>query len=231
MEKENKRIQLIGIGVFLLYFIYNQFSMFPFYLLGINYSSLPMICKTIYMLSYEFFFISILYFIYRKRLIKDFKEFKNNFKPYMKKYIEYWVLAFGLMILSNILIMLLFPNSSATNQENINEIFKIAPIYMFISAAIFAPIIEEIVFRLSFRNMFKNDYLFIILSGLTFGAMHVIGSFNSFIDLIHIIPYSIPGFVFAYTLTKSKNIFIPISLHCFHNTFMMLLQIILVLFL
>ena len=33
-----------------------------------------------------------------------------------------------------------------------------------------------------------------------------------------------PGCVFAYTLTKSDNIFVPISLHMLHNTLMIVLQ-------
>ena len=33
---------------------------------------------------------------------------------------------------------------------------------------------------------------------------------ENLIDLLFIIPYSIPGFIFAYVYTKSKNIFIPI---------------------
>ena len=92
-------------------------------------------------------------------------------------------------------------------------------------AIIFAPILEELVFRLSFRNMFKTDIIFIIASGLFFGFMHV-SSPNSLLELIYIIPYSIPGIVFAYTLTKSKNIFVPISLHFVHNTIMMIFQFI-----
>ena len=57
--------------------------------------------------------------------------------------------------------------------------------------------------------------------------MHVVSSFESFSDLIYIITYSIPGFVFAYTLVKSENIFVPISLHMFHNTLTVIMQIIL----
>ena len=69
--------------------------------------------------------------------------------------------------------------------------------------------------------------LFILLSGLVFGSMHVIGTCEHLIDLLFIIPYSIPGFIFAYCHVKSKNIFVPISLHLIHNSLMMILQIVL----
>ena len=224
--KKEKFLPLIGISVFILYFIFNEYGTLPIKLLVLDYSSLPLGFKIIYLLSVDFILISIIYFIYLKRFIKDFKDFKDNFKNYTKKYIEYWALAFGLMILSNVLILIYFPNSSATNQQAVEQIFTVAPVYMIIAACIFAPIIEESVFRLSIRNIFKNDKVFIIVSGLVFGSMHVIGSFTNLVDLIYVIPYSIPGFVFAYTLVKSKNIFVPMELHLFHNTFMMIIEVI-----
>lgn len=225
--KKEKIISLTGIGVFLLYFIYNELILYPFELLGIDYTSIPNSVKVFYLLTSEFVFISILYFIYRKKFIKDLIDYKNHFKEYSKKYIDYWAVAFSLMLISNLLIITYFPNSVANNQQSIIELFKNNTFYTIISVVIFAPLVEETVFRLSFRNMFKSDWLCIILSGLVFGSLHVIGSFNTWIDLIYIIPYSIPGFIFAYTLVKSKNIFVPISLHLFHNTLMILLQVVL----
>lgn len=217
----------IGIGVFILYFIYSYYNAVPLELLGIDIAKLSLFTKVIYMLLMELLFIFVLFIIYHKTFINNFKRFIKNFKENMKEYLQYWAVAFGLMILTNFIIVTVFPNSIATNQENINSIFSQAPIYMIISAVLFAPIVEETVFRLSIRNIFKNDKLFIFISGFVFGALHVVGSFNTLVDLIYIIPYSIPGFFFAYVLVKSKNIFVPISLHLFHNGFMMLVQCIL----
>ena len=59
--------------------------------------------------------------------------------------------------------------------------------------------------------------------------MHVISTLENLVDLLFIIPYSIPGFIFAYIYSKSKNIFVPISLHFIHNGIMMSLQILLLL--
>lgn len=131
------------------------------------------------------------------------------------------------MLISNFIIVSLFPNSVATNQEIVNSNIMIAPIYMIIASVIFAPFLEETIFRLGFREIFKNDTLFIIMSGLVFGGLHVISSYTNLINLIYIIPYSIPGFIFAYTLVRSKNIFVPIGLHFFHNAIMMIVQIVL----
>lgn len=225
MENNRKNI-LIGMMTFLLYFVYNLFQIMPLKLLGIDYNNMSLNSKVIYLLGYELVFILILFIAHRKRFIEDFKDYIHSFKEYVKKYFEYWALAFGLMIVSNLVIVSLFPNSVANNQESVNAILGTAPVYMIISAVIFAPIVEETIFRLSIRNFIKNDKLFIFISGIIFGALHVIGS-ESLVNYLYIIPYSIPGFVFAYTLVKSKNIFVPISLHFFHNGFTMLMQLIL----
>ncbi len=223
---ENKKV-LKNMIIFISYFLYLNLQTLPFIILKIDYNSLNLNFKIVYLLLYEFIYICMLFFIYRKSIKDAFKDYINNFKSYIKKYMEYWSLAFGLMIISNVVITFILPNSIANNQEAINSIFKIAPIYIIISSVLFAPIVEEFIFRFSLRNIFKSDKVFIIISGFVFGALHVVSAFQSWADLAYIITYAIPGFVFAKALVDSKNIFVPISLHMFHNGFMMLLQIIL----
>ena len=129
----NKNLaQLKGIIVFILYFIYSKASLLPFKWFGIDYNTLSITTKVIYLLSIEFLFISVLYFIYKDKLKKDFLDFKKNMKPYLKKYIDYWAFALFLMIGSNLIIITLFPDSVATNQEGIKAILGVAPVYIFI---------------------------------------------------------------------------------------------------
>lgn len=229
MKKDLKQI-VIGICVVLSYFIYSYFQTVPLELIGIDYNSLSLDSKVFYLMTTEIIYLLILIFIFRNQFKNNFIDFKNNFKAYINKYMQYWALAFSLMLISNIFIVTLFPNSVATNQEIVNSNLMVAPFYMIVSAVLLAPFLEETIFRLGFRYIFKTDTLFIIASGLVFGSLHVIGSYQNLIDLIYIIPYSIPGFIFAYTLVKSKNIFVPISLHLFHNGIMMFVQVVLLLF-
>lgn len=229
MKKDLKRM-LIGFCVVLSYFIYSYFQILPLELIGIDYNSLSLGNKVFYLMTTELIYLLILFYVFREQFKKNFKDFKNNFKSYMKKYMQYWALAFSLMLISNAIIITLFPTSIATNQEIVNSNLMVAPFYMVVSAVIFAPFLEETIFRLGFRYIFKTDTLFIIASGLVFGSLHVVSSYQNLVDLIYIIPYSIPGFVFAYTLVKSKNIFIPISLHLFHNGIMMFIQVVLLFF-
>ncbi len=222
---------LIGLGVILLYLIASLFPYEFISLFGINYNNLNILLKSIYLIIYEITLTLIIIYIYRKDIIPDFKNFIKNNITYFKKYIKYWFLMLVLMIFSNLIVTFFTTTDVATNQESIIETLKQAPIYTFIITVFVAPILEELVFRLSFRKIFKHtDILFIFLSGLIFGGMHVIGTLEHFIDLLFIIPYSIPGFIFAYVYTKSKNICVPISLHFIHNGIMMSLQILLFLF-
>ena len=229
MKKDLKRM-IIGICVVLSYFIYSYFQTVPLELIGIDYNDLSLNSKVFYLMTTELIYLLILFYVFKDQIKKNFKDFKNNFKAYISKYMQYWALAFSLILISNMFIVTLFPNSVATNQEIVNSNLMVAPFYMIISAVVFAPFLEEIIFRLGFRYIFKTDTLFIIASGLVFGSLHVIGSYQNLVDLIYVIPYSIPGFVFAYTLVKSQNIFIPISLHLFHNGIMMFVQVILLFF-
>lgn len=227
MKKEEIKKISMGVLVLLLYFIYYTCNTIPLTLLGINYNNLSLTLKIIYQLTYELIFIAIIIYIYKDKIKLNFKDFVKNFKPYIKKYTEYWAFAVALMIISNIFIINIYPNSQATNQQAINELFNVVPIYVIISSVLLAPILEELIFRLSFRYIFKNDTIFIMLSGIIFGGMHIIGSYTCLADWLYIIPYSIPGIVFAYTLKKSDNIFVPMSLHFLHNGLMMSVQIIL----
>ena len=229
-KKTNTKLILKGIGAFLIYFLISQFAAIPFYLLGIDLETIPTIIKCIYTIIIELIIILLIFLLFKDYIIKCFNDFKENHKKYFKIYFKYWFIILGLMALSNGLIMLIDSSATANNQNAVNELFKQLPVYTFVLSVFLAPIIEEFAFRLSFRAVFKNKYLFIFFSGILFGAFHVIGSFENLVDLLYIIPYSIPGWIFAYTLQKSDNIFVPMSLHFLHNGILMSIQVFILLF-
>lgn len=230
MEKEKKfnlKNILTGIGVIFFYLFTSTFVTEILSAIGINYNNLSTTLKSTCLIIYQILITLVIVYIYKKIIITNFKTFiKNNIK-YFKEYIKYWFLMLILMISSNLIVTFFTTTDIANNQNTIIETLKVAPIYTFILTVFVAPILEELVFRLSFRKIFSNNILFILLSGLVFGSLHVIGTCEHLIDLLFIIPYSIPGFIFAYVYTKSKNICVPISLHFIHNGVMMSLQILL----
>ena len=98
------------------------------------------------------------------------------------------------------------------------------PWAMLIDAGLLAPFTEEIVFRKSFRNVFGKGKLFVLLSGLVFGGLHVISATNP-IGYLYIIPYSCLGIAFALMYNKTDSIYASIFMHMFHNTVLTLLSI------
>lgn len=227
-KKKNKYLYpLIGIGAFITYFILGELEGLPFSLLKIDTNSIPTWLKVIYMIAYEIIFMAIIAFIFKNKLKKDFKDIKKNHKDYYSKCFKYWLIGIIIMMISNLIITFINSGGIANNEQAIRDMMSISPIYIFFSAVLFAPLVEELVFRQAFKYIFSSKVLFVFMSALVFGGLHVISSMESFLDLLYIIPYGAPGAVFAYMLVKTDNIFVPMGFHFMHNGILVALQILL----
>lgn len=226
-KKKNWLYPIIGICAFVTYFILSEIEVLPFYLLNINTSAIPTALKIIYMIAYEIIFMSIIAFIFKDKLKKDFADIKKNHNKYYPKYFKYWLIGVMIMMLSNVIIMFISDGGIANNEQTIRDMMEISPLYIFFSAVLFAPLVEELVFRQGFRYIFSNNLLFIIMSAFVFGGLHVFSSAETLLDVLYIIPYGVPGAVFAYMLTKTDNIFVPMGFHFMHNGILVALQILL----
>ena len=218
-----------GIGALSAYFILNELAALPLILAGIDVATMPITLKAIYLLAYEIVMLAIIYLIIKDKINLALIDIKKNHKKYFSKYLKYWLIALMIMSISNVLISLINGGAIAGNEEAVRNTFNQTPIYMFISAVFIAPLTEEFIFRQSLRNIFSNDKVFIIISGLVFGGLHVVSSVSGWTDLLYLIPYCTPGFIFAYILVKTDNIFVSTGLHFLHNGLMMSLQILLLL--
>lgn len=233
MEKVKNYItnSLIGVTIVLFYFYFNDILLLFLNYIGIKPSNFSIINQVIYLLSVTIFMLFTMILIYHKEIKKDFINFKNNFKEYFSKYNKYWLIMIFLMTISSGFVSI-FTNGISQNETLIRNTMKSnIPyfIYTCISCSLIAPIMEEIVFRKSIKKIIPIKYLFIIISGIIFGSMHVLDLAENLFDYLYILPYSIPGFVLAYTYEKSNNIFVPIGIHFFHNTVLLIIQIFLML--
>lgn len=224
--KEKNKLGIYGIIGFVVWFLFQNYSDLPFKILNINP---PTLFLEVYTILVEILTILFIFLLFKKEIVHMWKDFYENRDKYFKKYFKYWFLILVLMAFSNGIITLINKSEISNNQEAINDMFKRLPIYTYILSVFLAPIIEELVFRFCFMKIFNNKYLYIILSGVIFGLFHIIGSFESAYDFLFLIPYSIPGLIFAYILYDSKNIFNTIWLHFVHNGISMLASIILLL--
>ena len=89
---------------------------------------------------------------------------------------------------------------------------------MLISTSILAPFVEESIFRLGLRSVIKEKYLFIAISGLVFGFMHIFPTeLPLYVALIQSIVYVAMGICLAYMYTETDNIWITIIIHALNN--------------
>ena len=98
---------------------------------------------------------------------------------------------------------------------------------MIIYAGIIGPIVEELVFRKSLKNVFKNKWVFVIISGVLFGLLHVIGfELKTPLELLYILPYGSLGAMFAYMDYEIDSTFPSIIMHMLHNTVLVILSVV-----
>ena len=147
-------------------------------------------------------------------------------KEMLEEGFKIWVIGLVLMAGSNVVINLFSPNKIAGNEEAIRSLITAAPYIMLFNTSILAPLIEEITFRKAFRDIIDTKWLFVIISGVVFGGLHVITSIRNAYDFLYLLPYCSLGIALSYMYAKTKNIFVSISMHALHNFLITFMNII-----
>lgn len=152
--------------------------------------------------------------IYHKSLIEKIKKLT-------KKDIIYTVVVSAILIVLNEIMsrILISANVEMQNQDAIIEAYKNSKILMSISIALFAPFIEEMVFRYSFSTFIKNDTLFIIISSLVFGLLHGIG----IVTILYVMLGALLALIY---LKTNKNVIASTIAHILNNGFAIITMLI-----
>lgn len=216
---------ILGIIVFLLFYFSSYFQLIPIILLNWDIRSITESQNVMLSTFSNIVLLLILFLIFRKDIIKEWKKFKSNFLENIDTGIKYWLVGLAIMMGSNIIINIVMNLGQAANEQAVQQMISALPWLMFINAGIIAPCTEELIFRKSFRKAFPNKWLFVFISALVFGSLHVITSMTSPIELLYIIPYGALGGAFAYMYQKTDTIFTSIAMHMFHNSALILLSI------
>jgi len=164
-----------------------------------------------------------IYLINKDDITSMFKDFKINYQKYLKLAFVFWIFGFLIMLSLNYLINYLILDEAmlSTNEEAVRDFLFKYPLYSIIAIPLLVPIIEELVFRLSFNGI-KNKYLFILLTSSLFAFLHILADLNSPLAL-YFFPYLTIGLVFSLSYYKTKNIFSGIIIHIWHNTLTLIL--------
>lgn len=146
-----------------------------------------------------------------------FESLKSNFKVYIKYVFKMW----GVMLLASLgaafIVMALNGNTQSANQEALNTM----PLWFMIPVAcIWAPVVEEAIFRGVIRRFISNDVVFVIVSSVTFGLLHTVGQEATlYLTIVQSLQYMAMGAVMAIAYVKSNNIMTNMGVHCIQNTF------------
>ncbi len=154
----------------------------------------------------------------------DIVLFCKNVKAYLQHilpkvgimYLVYFTVSIAIVSITN--------KSTSMNQAILESLplWITAPL-----AIIWAPIVEEILYRGCLRKLISKESVFIVVSGLIFGIAHTISEGSLFNIITLAVPYTILGGFFAYIYAKTDNICSNILTHAFHNAIGVLMLILL----
>ena len=162
--------------------------------------------------------LSLMIGVFYKQLIHDFKIFKSYFKEYFVLILKTWGKALVLIMITTIIIQLTTNTTQANNQIALQNSFNSNPVFIALLAMFYAPIAEELMFRGVFRKFIKNKKLFVIVSGVVFGLMHVIDDSKTLAEFSYVFVYSILGIYLAGIYAKTNNLCTNIFMHFMQNT-------------
>ena len=162
--------------------------------------------------------------IYRKRLINDIKLFISNKDAYFSYLLPRVGIMYLVFIAVSLASIIISRSGVSVNQSQIEALPKW---FIIPTAVIWAPIVEEAVYRITFRRFLKNNIAFIIISAVIFGLAHTLSEASIFNAIVMALPYSVLGGFLAYIYSKTENASCNILVHFFQNALAMTLSSIL----
>lgn len=220
------KVYIKAVLAILLFFCSSAFSIIPIWIFQLDPNKIT--AKENLMLGiFNYIVLIIIYVLmYKKDFISNLKDFKKQPNKIIDIGFKYWIIGLFFMVISNLILIRLFPGSSSNNEDAVQLYIQNFPILALISTSLLGPFIEEVVFRKTFKDMIKKPILFILISGILFGLMHVLGQASSVSEFLYFIPYAALGISFAWMYYKTNNFFAPCMMHFIHNLILTLISII-----
>lgn len=213
-QKPSKKATILGVILVFAYFF--QFVIGKFIPQNISAAMAITITILIYIILLIFAILA-----FKDKLKNDIKLFKNHTKAYFHFLLPRLGIMYAVFLFSSFISILISRHATSVNQSMLEEIPKW---FLIPAAVIWAPIVEELIFRGVLRRFVKNNVLFIALSAIIFGLLHTVSEANLFNAIVMALPYSVLGGFFAYIYSKTNNLCSNILSHSFHNAIGMILM-------
>ena len=227
MNKKNL-LKNIGkvLGIFLIFEYSWVLQLIPVMILRLDVTKINDKTGVILTTFSSFCIAIILFFIFKKQITEEARKFKENFLKNFDIGLVYYLIGLCIMVVSNVIISVIFSGGGAANENGVQDMIKAFPSLMIVSAGVLAPWNEELIFRKTIKDLFKNKWLYVIISGLSFGLAHVVGQTSGWVDWLYVIPYGALGCAFAASYFDTKTVFTPILFHMIHNIVLIITSII-----
>lgn len=221
IEKNQSYMKLFtSICVIVLYFIWPYFVNSILSLLGIKE---PL---SVYLtLVADFILMIVIISIYFDGLRNDFKNLRNDFKKLILKGGKIFLVGFLLYTLVSSIFVILVPNAVNDNANSLLNVFDKSPVFLFIITMFYYPIIEELVFKKTFKDVLKNKWFFIITTAIINASFEVVLSYQNIYNLVNIIPTAVFYGMLSYIYYETDNIFVSMGYRMIYNLIPFLLAL------
>lgn len=212
MSKSKVKFFLNSVSTIFLYFVWPYFASLFTELLDLN-NTTTMYVK--FIANFILLFIVIL--IYSKSLKEDLKKFSKCWNEKCKKIITIFLAGLLLYFTFKLAIIMIFPNIDFDDITELANSFSSLPILLTISTLFYYPIIEEIIFKRTFKDLINNKWFFIIATALLNASFQVVLSATAPAQLVTILPNFVFYASLSYIYYETDNLLIPISLRVLYN--------------
>ena len=209
----NKQKIMKAVLVFIAYFAYNMVVNCFCEVLGI---------KDPIMISFiaDILFSVVIIFFYRKEIYKSICDFRKDYS-FKKRFVVVILgvlILFVLNILGGIVSEMLFSDLYDVDQDTtmIYELANMSTIYTIFKTLIFASIVENIVFRVSIRELVRNNFAFIIVSSLIYALVNVMYSDFTLLTIVDMVQYFLISFTLSSIYVKYKDSIYPVMMILFY---------------
>ena len=156
--------------------------------------------------------------------------FTNRLGENLVSAIRYTFILLIVSIFTSLIVSTVFGPDQSINQQGIDSAIGSEPLQMFFAIVIFAPIVEELLFRGCFYRSFSSKmpiHVAAIISAILFGMIHILEGIitMNFRDMAFILVYGSMGLVFVKVYDETQSIVPCIIVHSLYNviSFLMVL--------